>query len=137
MRFLSFNRQNRSRITTYLGFIIATVALTLPPSSNAQVLMNLAPQALPTSPVGPSYSGSLDAVKQLLNSPTTGTTQSKPPQAAAPKPESSPVNPLRTNNAVPADGLCELKVFQMNEIKHHKVVRVHSGPCLMVFNAND
>jgi len=25
----------------------------------------------------------------------------------------------------------------MNEIKRHKVVRVHSGRCLMVFNAND
>jgi hypothetical protein len=25
----------------------------------------------------------------------------------------------------------------MNDIQHHKVVRVHSGPCLMVFNAND
>jgi len=109
----------------------------LPPPSNAQVLMNLAPQALPTSPVGPSYTGTLDAVKQRLSSPTTGTSQSKPPQAPVPKPESSPVNPLRTNNAAPTDGLCELKVFQMNEIQHRKVVRVHSGPCLMVFNAND
>jgi hypothetical protein len=25
----------------------------------------------------------------------------------------------------------------MNDIQHRKVVRVHSGPCLMVFNAND
>jgi hypothetical protein len=33
--------------------------------------------------------------------------------------------------------VCELKVSQMNDIQHHKVVRVHSGPCLMVFNAND
>jgi len=30
-----------------------------------------------------------------------------------------------------------LKVSQMNDIQHRKVVRVHSGPCLMVFNAND
>jgi hypothetical protein len=33
--------------------------------------------------------------------------------------------------------VCALKVSQMNDIQNHKVVRVHSGPCQMVFNAND
>jgi hypothetical protein len=44
---------------------LVMVALSLAPPGNAQVLMNLAPQALPNSPVGPTYSGTLDAVKSV------------------------------------------------------------------------
>jgi hypothetical protein len=97
--------------------------------------MNLAPQALPNSPVGPSYSGTLDAIKQRLNTPATGAIQSKPPQPV--KPDATRRQTSKPSAALTVAEVCELKVSQMNDIQNHKVVRVRSGPCLMVFNAND
>ena len=134
---LSPNRQFLVAAPTWFGSFLALVALSLAPPGNSQMLMNLAPQALPNSPVGPSYSGTLDAIKQRLNTPATGAIQSKPPQ---------PLKPDATRRQTPKSSaamtktvaeVCELKVSQMNDIQHRKVVRVHSGPCLMVFNAND
>jgi hypothetical protein len=119
----------------WFGSFLALVALSLAPSGNAQMLMNLAPQALPNSPVGPSYSGTLDAIKQRLNTPATGATQSKPPQPL--KPDATRLQTPKPSAALTVAEVCELKVSQMNDIQNHKVVRVHSGPCQMVFNAND
>jgi len=100
------------------------------------MLMNLAPQALPNSSVGPSYSNTLSTVKQALTTPTPGTNQSQS-SPLAPGPD-APANQAPLPHApAPALEACELKVAQMNAIQQRKVVRVHSGPCLMVFNAND
>jgi len=100
------------------------------------MLMNLAPQALPNSSVGPSYSNTLSTVRQALNTPTTGTNPS-PSRPPAPGPDAPATQTPLAQVAAPAPEACELKVAQMNAIQHHKVVRVRSGPCLMVFNAND
>jgi len=115
---------------------LVTVLLTWTPPGNAQMLMNLAPQSLPNSSVGPSYSNTLSTVKQALNTPTTGTnpSPSRPPSPGSDAPATQA--PL-AQVAAPAPEACELKVAQMNAIQNHKVVRVRSGPCLMVFNAND
>lgn len=136
MNSLSLNRQTLATVPIWLGFIVATVALTVAPSpGKAQLLMNLAPQALPTNSVGPTYTGTLDAVKQRLNSPTSGPSQSNPQQAltldAAGRQTPNP------GATTPAGEVCELKVSQMNDIQRHKVVKINAGPCLMVFNAND
>jgi len=132
---LSPNRQSLVAAPTWFGSFLAMLALCLAPSGNAQMLMNLAPQALPNSPVGPTYSGTLDAVKQRLNNPATGAIQSKPPQLTTP--DATRRQTPKPSAAMTVAEVCELKVSQMNDIQHHKVVRVHSGPCLMVFNAND
>jgi hypothetical protein len=132
---LSTNRQILVVAPTLFGSILVTVTLFLAPPGNAQVLMNLAPRALPNSPVGPSFSGTLDAVKQRLNTPVSGLTQSQPPQAVTP--DATRRQTPKSSAAMTAAEVCELKVSQMNDIQHRKVVRVHSGPCLMVFNAND
>jgi hypothetical protein len=68
----------------WFGSLLVMLVLPLAPPGNAQMLMNLAPQALPNSSVGPTYSGTLDAVKQRLNNPATGAIQSKPPQLTTP-----------------------------------------------------
>jgi hypothetical protein len=120
---------------TWFASLLVMVALYLAPPANAQALMNLAPQALPNSPVGPTYSGTLDSVKQRLNTPATGASQSQPPQAVTP--DATRRQTPKPSAAGPLAEVCELKVSQMNDIQHRKVVRVHSGPCLMVFNAND
>ena len=135
MESLSPNRQFLVAAPTWFGSFLVMVALPLAPPANAQMLMNLAPQALPSSPVGPTYSGTLDAVKQRLNTPATGASQSKPPQAVTP--DAARRETPKPSAAMPVPEVCALKVAQMNDIQHHKVVRVHSGPCLMVFNAND
>ena len=137
MEHLSTNRQILVVAPTLFGSILVTVTLFLAPPGNTQVLMNLAPQALPNSPVGPTFSGSLDAVKQRLNTPVTGPTRSQPPQAVTPDAtrRQTPKSSAAMTKTVAE--VCELKVSQMNDIQHRKVVRVHSGPCLMVFNAND
>jgi hypothetical protein len=135
MELLSPNRQILVVSPTWFGSFLVMVALSLAPPGNAQVLMNLAPQALPNSPVGPTYSGTLDAVKQRLNTPATGASQSQPPQAVTP--DATRRQTPKPSAAMPVAEVCELKVSQMNDIQHRKVVRVHSGPCLMVFNAND
>jgi hypothetical protein len=135
MELLSPNRQILVVSPTWFGSFLVMVALSLAPPGNAQVLMNLAPQALPNSPVGPTYSGTLDAVKQRLNTPATGASQSQPPQAVTP--DATRRQTPKPSVAMPVAEVCELKVSQMNDIQHRKVVRVHSGPCLMVFNAND
>ena len=135
MELLSPNRQILVVSPTWFGSFLVMVALFLAPPGNAQVLMNLAPQALPNSPVGPTYSGTLDAVKQRLNTPATGASQSQPPQAVTP--DATRRQTPKPSAAMPVAEVCELKVSQMNDIQHRKVVRVHSGPCLMVFNAND
>jgi hypothetical protein len=132
MEFLTFNRPTLAPAATWLGATFVTFVLTLTPPGKAQMLMNLAPQALPTSSVGPSYAQTLSAVKQSLTTPAKGPNPSQPPGADA-APASTPTPPA----AAPAPAACELKVSQMNDIQHHKVVRVSSGPCLMVFNAND
>jgi hypothetical protein len=132
---LSPNRQILVAGLTWFGYFLVMIALSLASPGNAQVLMNLAPQALPSSPVGPTYSGTLDAVKQRLNTPATGASQSKPPQAVTP--DATRRQTPKTSAAMPMAEVCALKVSQMNDIQHRKVVRVHSGPCLMVFNAND
>jgi hypothetical protein len=134
---LSPNRQFLVAAPTWFGSFLALVALSLAPPGNSQMLMNLAPQALPNSPVGPTFSGSLDAVKQRLNTPVTGPTRSQPPQAVTPDAtrRQTPKSSAAMTKTVAE--VCELKVSQMNDIQHRKVVRVHSGPCLMVFNAND
>ena len=135
MELLSPNRQILVVSPTWFGSFLVMVALSLAPPGNAQVLMNLAPQALPNSPVGPTYSGTLDAVKQRLNTPATGASQSQPPQAVTP--DATRRQTPKPSAAMPVAEVCELKVSQMNDIQHRKVVRVDSGPCLMVFNAND
>ena len=135
MESLSPNRQTLLAFSNWFGFIFIPFALALPPPGNGQMLMNLAPQALPNSSVGPSYTGTLNAVKQRLDTPTTGPIQSKPPQAITP--DSTRRQTPMPSAVIPAGEICELKVSQMNDIQQHKVVRVHSGPCLMVFNAND
>ncbi len=135
MELLSPNRQILVVSPTWFGSFLVMVALSLAPPGNAQVLMNLAPQALPNNPVGPTYSGTLDAVKQRLNTPATGASQSQPPQAVTP--DATRRQTPKPSVAMPVAEVCELKVSQMNDIQHRKVVRVHSGPCLMVFNAND
>jgi len=135
MEFLFSNRQILVVAPTWVGSFLVVVALSLAPPGNAQVLMNLAPQALPNSPVGPTYSGTLDAVKQRLNTPATGASQSQPPQAVTP--DATRRQTAEPSAAMPVAEVCELKVSQMNDIQHHKVVRVHSGSCRMVFNAND
>ena len=135
MEFLFPNRQILVVAPTWVRSFLVMVALSLAPPGNAQVLMNLAPQALPNSPVGPTYSGTLDAVKQRLNSPATGASQSQRPQAETP--DATRRQTAEPSAAMPVAEVCELKVSQMNDIQHHKVVRVHSGSCRMVFNAND
>jgi hypothetical protein len=135
MEFLFPNRQILVVAPTWVRSFLVMVALSLAPPGNAQVLMNLAPQALPNSPVGPTYSGTLDAVKQRLNTPATGASQSQPPQAVTP--DATRRQTAEPSAAMPVAEVCELKVSQMNDIQHHKVVRVHSGSCRMVFNAND
>ncbi|MCX5951285.1 MAG: hypothetical protein NT158_09075 [Cyanobacteria bacterium] len=100
--------------------------------------INLAPQAIPNSTVGPGYGSGL---KQDFTVPKPGPSQSQTPGASGPDaaPQSIP-NPQSTPTpqaAAPSEADCELKVAQMNDIKRRKVVRVHSGRCLMVFNAND
>ena len=132
MESLAINRPTLAPAATWLGATYVTFLLTLAPPAKAQMLMNLAPQALPTGPVGPNYAHTLDAVKQGLTTPAKGPSPSTPPGAdAAPQPTPA------SHAAAPAIETCELKVSQMNDIQHHKVVRVRSGPCLMVFNAND
>jgi len=135
MEFLFSNRQILVVAPTWVGSFLVMVALSLAPPGNAQVLMNLAPQAVPSSSVGPTYSGTLDAVKQRLNTPATGANQSQPPQAVTP--DATRRQTAEPSAAMPVAEVCELKVSQMNDIQHHKVVRVRSGSCLMVFNAND
>jgi hypothetical protein len=135
MEFLFSNRQILVVAPTWVGSFLVVVALSLAPPGNAQVLMNLAPQAVPNSPVGPTYSGTLDAVKQRLNTPATGASQSQRPQAETP--DATRRQTAEPSAAMPVAEVCELKVSQMNDIQHHKVVRVHSGSCRMVFNAND
>jgi hypothetical protein len=137
MEHLSTNRQILVVAPTWFGSFLLMVTLSSAPPGNTQVLMNLAPQALPNSPVGPTFSGSLDAVKQRLNTPVTGPTRSQPPQAVTPDAtrRQTPKSSAAMTKTVAE--VCELKVSQMNDIQHRKVVRVHSGPCLMVFNAND
>ena len=135
MESLFSDRQFLVVAPTWFGSFLVMVAIPLAPPANAQMLMNLVPQALPNSPVGPTYSGTLDAVKQRLNTPATGATQSKPPQAVTP--DATRRQTPKTSAAMPMAEVCALKVSQMNDIQHRKVVRVHSGPCLMVFNAND
>ncbi len=132
---LSPNRQILVAGPTWFGSLLVMITLSLAPPANAQVLMNLAPQALPNSPVGSTHSGTLDAVKQRLNTPATGASQSQPPQAVTP--DATRRQTPKPSAAGPLAEVCELKVSQMNDIQHRKVVRVHSGPCLMVFNAND
>jgi len=132
---LSPNRQILVVAPTWFGSFLVMVAFFLAPPGNAQMLMNLAPQALPNNSVGPTYSGTLDAVKQRLNSPATGASQSQPPQAVTP--DATRRQTPKPSAAMPVAEVCALKVSQMNDIQNHKVVRVHSGPCLMVFNAND
>jgi hypothetical protein len=132
---LSPNRQILVAGPTWFGSLLVMITLSLAPPANAQVLMNLAPQALPNSPVGPTHSGTLDAVKQRLNTPAAGASQSQPPQAVTP--DATRRQTPKPSAAGPLAEVCELKVSQMNDIQHRKVVRVHSGPCLMVFNAND
>jgi hypothetical protein len=136
MEVLSLRRPTLAASLPWLGICLVTVGLTLAPPGNAQMLMNLTPQALPNSSVGPSYSNTLSAVRQALNTPTTGTnpSTSRPP---APGPDAPATQTPLAQVAAPAPEACELKVAQMNAIQHHKVVRVRSGPCLMVFNAND
>ena len=133
---LILKRQPLAASSLWLGTGLVTVLLTWAPPGNAQMLMNLAPQALPNSSVGPSYSNTLSTVKQALNTPTTGTnpSPSRPPSPGSDAPATQA--PL-AQVAAPAPEACELKVAQMNAIQNHKVVRVRSGPCLMVFNAND
>ena len=135
MKPLSPNRQIFVAGPTWFGSLLVMVALYLAPPGNAQVLMNLAPQAPLNSPVGPTYSGTLDAVKQRLNTPATGASQFKPPQAVTP--DATRRQTPKPSAAMPMGEVCALKVSQMNDIQHRKVVRVHSGLCLMVFNAND
>jgi hypothetical protein len=135
MEHLSTNRQILVVAPTWFGSFLLMVTLSSAPPGNTQVLMNLAPQALPNSPVGPTFSGSLDAVKQRLNTPVTGPTRSQPPQAVTP--DATRRQTPKSSAAMTVAEVCELKVSQMNDIQHRKVVRVHSGPCLMVFNAND
>ena len=135
MELLSPNRQFLVAAPTWFGSLLVMLVLPLASSGNAQMLMNLAPQALPNSTVGPTYSGTLDAVKQRLNNPATGAIQSKPPQLTTP--DATRRQTPKPSAAMTVAEVCELKVSQMNDIQHHKVVRVHSGPCLMVFNAND
>jgi hypothetical protein len=138
MESLCPNRQSSAAAPIRFSSYVVIVALTLVSPGKAQMLMNLAPQALPNNPVGPTYAGTLDAVKQRLNSPGEGGIQSKQTKAPATVPEANPTNsPRASSTAKPAGEFCELKVFHMNDIQHRKVVRVHSGPCLMVFNAND
>jgi hypothetical protein len=132
---LSTNRQFLVAAPIWFGSFLALVALPLATPGNSQMLMNLAPQALPNSPVGPSYSGTLDAIKQRLNTPATGAIQSKPPQPL--NPDATRRQTPKSSAAMPMAEVCALKVSQMNDIQNHKVVRVHSGPCQMVFNAND
>jgi len=137
MECLCPNSQSLAAAPTCLGSVVLIVALTLVPPGKSQMLMNLAPQALPNSPVGPAYTGTLDAVKQRLNTPGAAPIQSTRPQAPASRSKASPSKPFRANNTASVGEVCELKVSQMNDIQHRKVVRVHSGSCLMVFNAND
>ena len=97
--------------------------------------INLAPQAIPNSTVGPGYGSGLRVFKQDFTVPKTGPFQSQPSGASGPDavPQSTPT----PQAAAPSQPDCELKVAQMNDIQRHKVVREHAGPCLMVFNAND
>ncbi len=94
--------------------------------------MNLAPQAIPNSTVGPGYGSGL---KQDFTVPKPGPSQSQPPGASGP--DAAPQSTPNSQAAAPTEAGCELKVAQMNDIQRLKVVRVHSGRCLMVFNAND
>jgi hypothetical protein len=133
---LTLKRQPLAATPPWLATGLVSVLLTWAPPGNAQMLMNLAPQALPNSSVGPSYSNTLSTVKQALTTPTPGTNQSQS-SPLAPGPD-APANQAPLPHApAPALEACELKVAQMNAIQQRKVVRVHSGPCLMVFNAND
>jgi hypothetical protein len=133
---LTLKRQSMASSPLWLGTGLVTVLVTWAPPGHAQMLMNLAPQALPNSSVGPSYSHTLSTVRQALNTPTTGTNPS-PSRPPAPGPDAPATQAPLAQVAAPAHEACELKVAQMNAIQHHKVVRVSSGPCLMVFNAND
>jgi len=123
------------------GVALLPLALTLAPPGKAQMPMNLAPQAIPNSTVGPGYGSGLSVFKQDFTVPKPGPSQSQTSGASGPDaaPQSIP-NPQSTPTpqaAAPTEAGCELKVAQMNDIQRLKVVRVHSGRCLMVFNAND
>lgn len=135
MKSLSFILHNLATLSTFLGFIFVFAALALTPPGKAQLLMNMAPQALTNSPAGPTYTGTLDAVKQRLNSSATGSIQSKPQQQSTP--DTSGGYDPKPSAAMPAKEVCELKLSQMNDIQRQKVVKVNVGRCLMVFNAND
>jgi hypothetical protein len=65
MECLCPNSQSLAAAPTCLGSVVLIVALTLVPPGKSQMLMNLAPQALPNSPVGPAYTGTLDAVNSV------------------------------------------------------------------------
>ena len=112
MAHLSTNRQILVVAPTLFGSILVTVTLFLAPPGNAQVLMNLAPRALPNSPVGPSFSGTLDAVKQRLNTPVSGPTQSQPPQAGA---------------GMNSHHLAVLDVIHLRHLQFTDLGRSHSG----------
>ena len=135
MEFLAFNPPTFATAHSWLGFAFVSLSLTFAPPGKAQMLMNLAPQAIPNSTTSPTYTNTLNAAKQGLTIPKTGAIPSQPPGASLP--DAAPQSTPPPQAAVLLEAGCELKVAQMNDIERHKVVRVHSGRCLMVFNAND
>lgn len=115
-----------------LALVLAGLASVGSPGAQAQMLMNLAPQAIPNSTTGPGYANTLSTFKQAVD-------QQAPPAAAKQAP---PVDANAKPAALPPPSEplpqpCALKVKEMNRIQRHKVVRIVSADCLMVFNANN
>jgi hypothetical protein len=135
MESFACNRKLLAAMPTWLGAVFITLTLTLPPTGKTQLLMNLAPQTLPHSSVGPTYDSTLSAVKKRINTSATQSSQSNPQPDPAPAAVRRQVSGPIT--AAPVSEVCGLTVSQMNDIRKHKLVKVSVGPCLMVFNAND
>jgi len=135
MEILAFNPPTFAAAHAWLGLAFVSLSLTFAPPGKAQMLMNLAPQAIPNSTTSPTYTNTLNAAKQGLTIPKTGASPAQSPGASGP--DAAPQSPAPQQAAAPSETGCTLKVAQMNAIQRHKVVRVHAGRCLMVFNAND
>ena len=102
--------------------------------SHAQMLMNLAPQGIHNSTAGQGYSHTLGAFKQAVDQPSQFL-PIKNQTGSAPDSNTKSVGPPAPNKA--SQTTCLLKVYDMNRIQRHEVVRVVSSDCMMVFNANE
>lgn len=117
-----------------VSLVLVNLAVPLAQHAQAQMLMNLAPQAIPNSSTGPGYSNTLSTFKQAVDQQSPNLSVNSP-AGSAPDSVSKPVMSPARSNASPTP--CVLKVQDMNRIQRHEVVRVVSDDCRMVFNATE